>query len=479
MSALGRLPITLRVPLLVALLMVAVAMIASQQVLSTLDRLQASRIAELARLHVQSLSVALGPHVLREDIWEIYDTLERAAGQSMGRRAVFSAVADTHGRVLAATNPSRAPVDSPLATLAKGAQAPGSLTALSGTDRLKLLAPLVYQGRAVGELLTEIDLSDINAERARTQRILILGNIAVATIFALLGYLASRRLLSPVTQLVNRMRGVEGIPEAIPANEIPLGDTETAQLLRTYNDMVGAMRARAETERRLAERERFVSLGRLSGSLAHEINNPLGGLLNATDTIERYADRPEVVRQSAALLTRGLKHLRDVAKATLDLNRFDHANRGLTREDFDDLRLLIGPEIRRRAQHLDWAVQLDDGFCADVGGAAIRQIALNLLLNATNAAGQGGRLGFEVVEHRGRIEITVCDDGPGLSPSARARLLGDGPVQTGGGVGLRMVCDLVAGLHGWIVPSDAGAATEIRVLIPLAREPAKDGGTSC
>ncbi len=71
--------------------------------------------------------------------------------------------------------------------------------------------------------------------------------------------------------------------------------------------MTTAVEARAEAERRLAERERFVSLGRLSSSLAHEINNPLGGLLNAADTIVTYADRPEVVRESGNLMLRGLE----------------------------------------------------------------------------------------------------------------------------------------------------------------------------
>ncbi len=468
MPVFGRLPITLRVPLLAALLMIAVAVIASQLVLSSLDRLQAARIRELAQLHVDSLSVALGPHVLREDVWEVYDTLVRAAGQSEGRRTVFSAVADTRGRVLAATDPRRAPVDAMLAALAEGAEAPEALSPPRQDARVKLLAPLVYQGRHVGDLLTELDLSDIVAERARTRRVLIYANVAVAAILALLGYAASRRMLAPVARVVSRMQGSDGVPEPIPAAEIPPGDTETARLLRTYNDMVAAMRARAEAERRLAERERFVSLGRLSASLAHEINNPLGGLLNAADTIRQYADRPEVVRKSADLLTRGLKHLRDVAKATLELNRLDRADRNLTREDCDDLRLLLGPEVRDRGQRLDWTTDLDDDFSAALPAAPVRQIALNLLLNATRAAGPAGRVGFRAAADGERLILVVRDSGPGLDPAARARLLGDGPAPPSGGVGLRMVHDLAAGLNGEIAIETGAGGTEIRVSLPLS-----------
>ncbi|HHI82140.1 MAG TPA: sensor histidine kinase, partial [Rhizobiales bacterium] len=168
MRLFGRLPLSLRVPAIAVLLMLVVAFVASQQVLSSLDRLQDERIRELAQLHVKALSVALGPHVLRKDIWEVYDVLERAAGQPEGRRAMFSAVADTHGRVLAATDPRRAPVDSLLAKLGKGAQRPENLTVSRGADRVKLRAPLIYQGRRLGEILTELDISDILAERRQT-----------------------------------------------------------------------------------------------------------------------------------------------------------------------------------------------------------------------------------------------------------------------------------------------------------------------
>ena len=119
-------------------------------------------------------------------------------------------------------------------------------------------------------------------------------------------------------------------------SDIPRGDPELSRLISTYNRMTTAVESRAEAERRLAERERFVSLGRLSSSLAHEVNNPLGGLLNAADTILSYSDRPEVVRQSAELMQRGLSHLRDVTRAILDENRLGRVGQSLRPEDLED-----------------------------------------------------------------------------------------------------------------------------------------------
>jgi len=459
-------PLSLKIPLLVAAMMMLVGLVASQQVLSSLETLQVARIRELARQHVEALSVALGPHVLRSDIWEVYDTLNRAAGAAEGRRTVFSVVADDQGRVLAATDPRRAPVGSPISALSKGALSPDQLSVGKDARQVKLVAPLVYQGRTVGQIVTELDISDLLAERGRVRRILLLGNALATGLLALFGYLVTRWMLSPITRLAARMRDTQGTPRPISDPDIARGDTEIAHLVRGYNDMVRAVMAKAEIKRRLAERERFVSLGRLSASLAHEINNPLGGLLNATDTICTYPDKPDVVLQSARLISRGLKHLRDVAKATLDQNRPEQANAVLGPSDIEDVRLLISPEMTRHGQFLDWNVR--HGAVSDTGLPAtpLRQILLNLLLNAIQAAGRDGRVALEARVDAGALLLVVSDSGPGLSADARARLLDDGPLPAGGGVGLRLVHDLVDALGGGIEIRSGAGMTDICLRLP-------------
>lgn len=476
MKMFRNIPLSLRGPLMSVGLMILVGVVASQQVLSTLGKFQDARLRELAQLHVEALSVALGPHVLRNDIWEVYDTLQRAAGDGKGRRMVFSAVANESGNVLAATDPQRAPIDSRIEDQIEGAQSPQKLTVTGDATRIRLLAPLIYQSRKVGQIVTELDVSDLVSERKRAAILLLLGNALATGVLALVGYLVMRRMLSPITRLARRMQETAHAPVPIPENELPRGDTEMTRLVRTYNAMAEAVEQKSETERRLAERERFVSLGRLSSSLAHEINNPLGGLLNATDTIREYADRPEVVRQSADLLARGLAHLRDVARATLDQNRLDHASLPLTTEDFDDVHLLIGPEIKRLHQKLDWNVTSGGLDLSRFASAPLRQIALNLLLNASSAAGSGGAVGFGVSQSAGDLLLTFQDNGPGLTEAAEFRLLSSGPVPPGGGVGLRLVRDLVTGLDGKITVQRRDQATLISVALPL---PPVQGAAAC
>jgi len=72
------LPVTVRVPLVTAALMIVLGLVASQIVLAALGRVQDARLSETARLHLEGLSVALGPPVLRQDVGEVYDILDRA-----------------------------------------------------------------------------------------------------------------------------------------------------------------------------------------------------------------------------------------------------------------------------------------------------------------------------------------------------------------------------------------------------------------
>ena len=422
---LQRLPLSLRVPLIAAALMVLVGLVASQQVLSALSVVQEARLQELAGLHVDGLAVALGPSVLRRDVWEVFDTLDRAAAAGSGQRMVLTVVADEYGRVIAASDPLRAPTDSDVGPLADGALPIEAIRLSGGDDHIRVAANLDYQGRSVGRIISELNVSDLVAERRTAGLYLLAGNAAVTLALAFGGYVAMRRMLKPVALLAGHMGRMEGTLEPIPASDLPGGDTELAQLFQTYNAMTEAVQARAEAERRLAERERFVSLGRLSSSLAHEINNPLGGLLNATDTIRTYADRPEVVRDAANLLDRGLRHLRDVARATLEQNRIDRSGLPLRPEDFDDLRLLFWPEVARLNQKLDWRVEAPTEALEAHPAAAVRQIVLNLLLNAAAAAGTGGSVGLQLRARDDGLDLRITDSGPGMNDAARQRLLTD------------------------------------------------------
>lgn len=165
-------------------------------------------------------------------------------------------------------------------------------------------------------------------------------------------------------------------------------------------------------------------------------------------------------------MDRGLRHLRDVSCAILDENRIDRTGRPLSKTDFVDLRLLIEPEVTRKAQQLNWDIAVGDNYLRTLPSAPVRQIALNLLLNATAAAPAGGTVSCHLRLNEDAVQLTVADDGLGLTQAARRRLLSADPGEAGDGVGLRLVRDLVAALGGTIRYARSAEQSKVDIILP-------------
>lgn len=438
--------------MIVAALMVLMGVIASQLVLSALNRSQVRQLTDLAEIEFAALATALGPYVQRDDTWEMFDVLDRATLREDGFHPITASLIDASGRVMVSSRPELHPIGSNGLDLIAGSTQIGDIRYNSSADQVSVRNVVVWQGRSVGHLVMEFDVRAFAVERNRAWMTLLLGNFVAIMLLSGAGYALMRRVLAPVRHLTSEMGQPGGTPQPIPEDLIPARDAELGQLYRTYNGLIRAVQARTEAERRLAERERYVSLGRLAGGLAHEINNPLGGLLNAVDTIRTYADRPDVVRSSADLLDRGLKHLRDVSRTTLTIHRGGPDDASLSPQDFDDLHVLIHPEIARKAQTLDWRIDADASFCGALPAGPVRQIALNLLLNAAAITDTGGELGLRLRPDSSGLCLCLCvwDTGPGFPDTVKDRLLSDDEIAPGGGLGLRLVRDLVRSLGGTV-----------------------------
>ncbi|GMG85081.1 hypothetical protein LNKW23_42970 [Paralimibaculum aggregatum] len=493
MVRLGALSLSVRVPLLVAALMVVVGVIASERVLSRLAETQQRQLRDLAALYLDGLSVAVLPAALRADVWEAYDALERATRQDRSLRALVTTVVMAEGEILASSDPARYPTGGAAGDRLAHAPPPGGLVLSGEAPSVRVQAPLDYQGETIARLHAELDVTELLAERRRALLYLVLGNAAATVLLAAAGYLVVRRMLHPVSLIAAHMRGEGGAgPQPIPEARIPRGANEFSALFRTYNALVAAEREREEIARRAAEHQRLVSLGRLAASVAHEINNPLAGMLATVDTMKRHGDRPGVAASGVALIERGLIGIRNVVQAMLTSNRAEAAQLALSEADFDDLRLLVTPEIRERHQRLDWQVSLGAGARFPVASGPVRQIVLNLLLNATAAAGEGGRVGFRAGCDGTALRLAVSDSGPGLPAAARARLAAgaagadapgaaphtpdaadaaDAEGARGNGVGLGVVAERAAALSARLDTRRSPAGeTVIEIAIPLAAE---------
>ena len=268
-----------------------------------------------------------------------------------------------------------------------------------------------------------------------------------------------------------------GAAEPISPSEIPVGDSEVAGLFHGYNTLVHAERERANFAMQLAEEEKLSSLGRLASGMAHEINNPLGGLFNAIDTLKTHGQTPGVRETSISLIERGLAGIRDVVEAALATYRPERSHRPLTADDFDDVRLLLKPELRRKRQQLEWEVSWNGTHELPVRGGPVRQAVLNLLLNATAVTPESGVVSLRASNADQRLVIEIRDEGPGMPPDIAGILIDSDPgpaVRAGRGLGLWMVRRVVDELGGSasIAPKQEGG-TAVTLIIPFDREVAK------
>ncbi len=141
-------------------------------------------------------------------------------------------------------------------------------------------------------------------------------------------------------------------------------------------------------------------------------------------------------------------------------------------QDIDDLRLLIGPEVRRKHLTLVWDNLLPHQ--AAVIAFPVRQVVLNLLLNACRATPERGRVTLAARAEADRLVIVIDDSGPGL-PDRIASFLSEGgspaPIGAETGLGLWVARRMVAELGGTIAAetSPLGGA-RIRMTLPLRNE---------
>lgn len=476
-TGLAAMPLAIKVPLIVATLMIAVSAAVTFQVFVRLVETQERTLADLTEAYLDGLSSSLLPHVQRDDNWEVFDNLERSRALYQGLRVVTVVVIRPDRTVLASTDPTRFVTESiaPDMMAERPQVSQVRQVSLDLAPRSWLARTMDFQGRTIGSIYAEVDLTHLRAERQKVLGVLVLTNLGLTLLFAALGWWLVRRMLSPLRLLARHLEmGVDGPLTPIPEAAQDKAGSEFARLYQHYNAMALAVVEREALKARSAEDERLASLGRLSSIIAHEINNPLGGLLNAVDTLRRHGHSAPVREGALGLLERGLNNIREVVGMTLAIYRPDRNPRPVRRKDIDDLRLLVEGLALRRGVNLVWRNRLRDG--SGVPSGPLRQILLNLVLNAIHATPPAGTVLVEAASEGDGLRMLVEDDGPGMPEPVRLALEAARPAAApaaGSGIGVWVVNRLVSDLKGRIAVTRKGtngARIEITIAGPDSRE---------
>ena len=276
-------------------------------------------------------------------------------------------------------------------------------------------------------------------------------------------------------------------------------EDEIGELARAVNHMAdrfseirGDLDARVQQQAgQLVRSERLASIGTLSSGLAHEINNPLSAIGMAAQSLTARSD---------ALLAGAAEKDRTLAERYLDMIARETARcTGITRKlltfakgdggrvEPHNVRTLVGEVlemVRPMSRYADRPVHFDPGPAGrgadcllSVNGPEIKQVLLNLVLNALEATPDGGCVTIAVKPGADDVELVVTDTGSGMTEEVKAHLFepfftrrADG---SGTGLGLSMTHRIVAD-HGGTIEADSageGEGSTFRVRLPRRREP--------
>lgn len=454
-----RLPPALRLPAAAGAVVFAVAVGTTQVAMQVTHREADRQLERMGQVYLDGLAASVRLGLQHRDAAYVQGRFGRAFEEQRGvaERALFAFT--PAGELLAREGDGALPEDA-----ARAASEAQLLRLDEGAGIAWVARTVTVDDVTVGRLVAALDIAPMLAARARLSWTIVAVDLLLAGLFAAGTWLVLRRLGRPLRAVVERLsEGAYRPPARIPEAMIVTADPRTAQVLAAYNRMVDGMRERQRLANELAERDQAAALGRLAATIAHEVRNPLGGLATAVSTLRRFGDRPEVRAESLAFLDRGIGALDRIVTSTLNVYRPED-DRRLTRADLEDLQHLIQPAADRQGVTVEFEMRLPDENLA-LGSGGVRQVLLNLLLNACAATPTGGRVGLLAYIEGDELLCEVTDQGPGLDP---AHL---GPVGAGA-PSRRIGLDVVVGLLGSLdarasVAQRASGGTLIRLAIPL------------
>ena len=430
----------------------------------------------LARVLANTLVAPL----LHDDVWRAWEIIQSAADPSAiapELQADVVLVTDNEFRVFVSNQPRRFPLGSSPAAQS-GAYGRLRAALLEGDPTVQkvvepadaqyyfVMSPLVADGIALGHvILGYAKISFLPRFMAQVGQALFVTMLALLFIMPI-SWVWARRTGAPLVALAAAMRQVPERIEAAEISDLPKTRDEIGQLGEAFQRMLAELKRKQELENQMLVSERLAAVGRLAAGIAHEINNPLGGMLTAIKTWQKHGQPDAIAMQTLSLLERGLTQIKNTVSALLVETRTQ--DRSFEPADIDDLLILVEGEVQSRAVHIDAAVEI--GAALPLPATLVRQILLNLLLNAIAAAGDGGQVSLEARAAENKLLLTVANDGEYISDEQMPYLFEPftSGRESGHGLGLWVVYQIVRQLNGGLSVESRPGRTVFSIEIPYA-----------
>lgn len=465
-----------KIPLWGSVLIAVVALILTLSfMLQAYENLKRDMLAHsdnLGRVLVKTLYTPM----LHDDVWRAYEIVRSPfseAATATSFRAEGLVLLDAAHTVFVSSQPDTWSMRAHLTQLGptyaalneKLKAAPEAATVLVEADDVILLAlPMIADEVGIGHLLL-VHPAGFYWPRFRQlawHALLITG--LVLSVLLPINWYWGRRMAAPVGRLAQRMDALgKQDPESSLSLDYPYRD-ELGRLFQAYERMQLEMTEKAALEQRMVKADRLAALGRLSAGIAHEINNPLGGLMTSLDTVKLHAAPDPVLDRFLPYLERGLTQIRDIVAALLVETR--GRSRPLNAQDIEDVHTLLAQEAKKR--NTDWSWDNRAGDTSHLPATLVRQVLINLVLNALQAAGDGGHVSVRCIETDIGLELEIENNGAEIPADLMKHLFEPftGLNEEGHGLGLWVTHQIVEQLKGHIDVASRDGCTRFSVKLP-------------
>lgn len=327
-------------------------------------------------------------------------------------------------------------------------------------DIVNAMVPIKREDRVIGYIWANVFTADVHNQVAGMLR-----PIYGALVVGLLVALAGAALLAG-----NVARKMEIIKDGLkrlqrdPGFRIAGMPGEVGEIALAINEMVSRQNA---MQMQINRMERLAAVGELASGLAHEIRNPLTGISGFAQCLERELPPGGQLRQQAKIITREVLRIERIIQELLDFAR--------PRDSFalpTDINMLVKETaslVSHQAQQAGVAINLSlSGDIPDIlaDSQQLKQVFLNLCLNAIQAMKEGGQLTISTFREGGQVKISFSDIGEGIEPDRQKKIFN--PFYTtrarGTGLGLSISHRIVDMHSGNIsVSSRPGEGTTVTV----------------
>lgn len=360
--------------------------------------------------------------------------------------------------------------------------------------------------RVLGVLDVALSLDPVRQEeQAMTQHTVVTTGVTILMTAVFIFFFVRFFVAVPIRELIEGTRAVSEM-ELGTRIRISHGSEEMDALVSSFNTMRHRLQAAMDeintftqslekkvedrtqqlkaAQQKLLHNDRLASLGQLAASVAHEINNPISGVLNLSMLMQRILKDDGVPPNRLADFR---KYLGQVASETARVGRIvsdllAFSRRSKPQRTPADLNRIIRSTLTLAAHKLklcDTEVEVDlpqDLPTVSCDPSQMQQVVLNLVLNAAEATqSKGGGKVFvrtRVSEDHKSVEMVVEDNGEGISPENLSKIFDpfftSKPEGKGVGLGLAVLYGIVQAHDGEIdVKSTVGQGATFTVTIPL------------